>query len=236
MHLRDFENGKTTCILNVGCLTTGWDFPPVSKIFVAKPTLSRAKYSQMFGRGVRPLPGIVDRYHTPELRKAAIAESPKPHFEVFDLTDSSRFNDLQTAVDVLYPGEEVRLLQRVRNRIEKAGGAIDVDPILDEERAAAAREQAAIDALTEKMRLGLVAHGEFRNYERSVWAKAEEIDRERRRKERPWAVMPFGKYKGKKFAQIPSGYLQWVLANGNVRGPLRDAIVKSIEARTAVSR
>jgi hypothetical protein len=32
---------------------------------------------------------------------------------------------------------------------------------------------------------------------------------EQGRKPRRWVVMPFGKYKGKRFREIPTGYLRW---------------------------
>lgn len=231
MHLRDFEEGANGIILNVGCLCVGWDWPPIRKVFIAKPTLSRAKYGQMFGRGVRPLPGIVDRHNTPADRKAAIAASEKDCFELFDITDSSRRCDLRTAVDVLYPEESEVILKRVRRAVEKSQGTLDVDAVLEAERAAEAREQAARDALTEHLRGDLIADGTFSNYERSVLAQAEEDDRRMRAKQKQWNVMPFGKYKRQPFAAIPTGYLQWVLREGNVRGPLRAAIEKSIESR-----
>lgn len=227
MHLRDFEEGTTNVILNVGCLTTGWDYPPVCKVFIAKPTLSKSKYCQMFGRGVRPLPGIVDRCTSADSRREAIEGSNKPYFEVFDITDSSRFNDLRSAVDVIYPEEDAGLLKRVRRRVEKGGGQADLDPILEQERAAEAAEQAARDAMQERLRGNLVAHGQFSNYERSVHAIAEQQDRKTRR----WLVMPFGKYKGKRFRDIPTGYLRWALRETNMRGPLRATVEIEVAGR-----
>lgn len=228
MHLSRFENGHTNIVINVGCLTTGWDFPPIRKIFVAKPTLQGSRYGQMFGRGVRPLPGGVDRFHTAAERIAWIAGSEKPFFEVFDITDSSRLNDLQTASNVLLPGEEAKIVRRVRERVEKAGCVANVDQILQEEKEAAAREQAAQDALAEAQRATMVAHGTFSNYERDVNARAESAARGRR-----WTVMPFGKYKFKRFDSIPPDYLRWVLKNCTVKGALRATIERYALGKTA---
>lgn len=219
MHLHDFETGRTNIILNVGVLTTGYDFPPIRKIVIAKPTLQGSRYQQMIGRAMRPLPGGVDRFRTAAERVQWIAGSGKPHFEIFDLTDSSRLNELQTAVNALLPGEDEAIIRRVRKRVEKAGGVSNIDAILAEEKEAAAREQAAQDALTEHLRAGMVAHGTFTNYERDVNAKAESTGRGRR-----WTVMPFGKYKYQRFEVIPPDYLQWVLVNCTVKGPLRATI------------
>lgn len=227
LHLRDFEEGTTNVILNVGCLTTGWDHPPVSKVFIAKPTLSRAKYCQMFGRGVRPLTGVVDGRDSPAAREAAIRGSGKPFFEVFDITDSSRHNDLRSAVDAIYPEENPAVLSRVRRRVERAGGQMDLDPVLEQERAALAAEQAARDALQERLRMGLVAHGRYSHYERSVHATAERPDRPGRQ----WVGMPFGKYKGVRFRNVPTGYLRWALRESNLRGDLRLIVEMEVARR-----
>lgn len=43
-------------VVNVGVLTTGFDFPALDCIILARPTKSLALYYQMVGRGVRPFP------------------------------------------------------------------------------------------------------------------------------------------------------------------------------------
>lgn len=215
MHIRDFEEGACNIILNVGVLTTGYDFPPAKKIFLAKPTLSRPRYGQMIGRILRPSPpGLVDGLRTPEERRAAIAASNKPAAEIFDITDSSRLNDLRTAVDLLCPDEDAALLARVRRRIERTGKVRDVDAVLEQERKALAAEQAAHDALTEHLRADLIADGKFTNYGRDSDSRAEQSAKSRR-----WVVMPFGKYKKTRFEHIPPGYLRWLLDNYPVKDP-----------------
>jgi DNA repair protein RadD len=52
--LKDFKNGKFKIIANVGVLTTGFDFPELSTIVLARPTMSLALYYQMVGRAIRP--------------------------------------------------------------------------------------------------------------------------------------------------------------------------------------
>ncbi len=54
--INDFKQGLIKCVLNVGVLTTGFDFPELDTIVLARPTLSLALYYQMIGRGVRPHP------------------------------------------------------------------------------------------------------------------------------------------------------------------------------------
>ena len=43
-------------MVNVGVLTTGFDFPNLDCIILSRPTKSLALYYQMVGRGVRPAP------------------------------------------------------------------------------------------------------------------------------------------------------------------------------------
>jgi len=48
-----FRKGQTKVVSNVGVLTTGFDFPELETIILARPTMSLALYYQMIGRGVR---------------------------------------------------------------------------------------------------------------------------------------------------------------------------------------
>lgn len=213
-HLNDFEDGTVSIILNVGCLTLGWDFPPVKKLFIAKPTKSKAKYVQMFGRGTRPLAGVVDGYGSAELRKKAIAESAKPYFEVFDITDSSRHCDLCSSLDVLQPSLDRKLMARVKKK-QEAGGPMTgatLDPIIEEERAAEAAEQHARERLEWSRRAGIVGHAEFGHYARDMMAGAEGQDRKP-----PITHMPFGKYKRQKIEIVPTPYLWWIVNKSECR-------------------
>jgi DNA repair protein RadD len=51
-----FADGKLTCLVNVGCLTTGFDAPRVDLIAMLRPTQSTSLYVQCLGRGTRPHP------------------------------------------------------------------------------------------------------------------------------------------------------------------------------------
>lgn len=54
--INDFKAGKIKTICNVGILTTGFDYPELETIVLARPTMSLALYYQMIGRGIRPHP------------------------------------------------------------------------------------------------------------------------------------------------------------------------------------
>lgn len=51
--LSDFIAGRIRCVINVGVLTTGFDFPGLESILMAFSTMSLAKYYQVIGRVMR---------------------------------------------------------------------------------------------------------------------------------------------------------------------------------------
>lgn len=52
--LNQFKTGKIRHVINVGVLTTGFDFPELDCVVMSKPTMSLALYYQIIGRGIRP--------------------------------------------------------------------------------------------------------------------------------------------------------------------------------------
>lgn len=83
--------------------TEGFDAPASSMVAMARPTRSLTLYAQMLGRGLRPLPGVVDAFAegTDEQRREAIAESAKPHCLVLDFEGTGAQFDLVSPVDLL---------------------------------------------------------------------------------------------------------------------------------------
>lgn len=51
-----FKLGRIRYVANVGILTTGFDYPELEAVVVARPTMSLALWYQMVGRGIRPHP------------------------------------------------------------------------------------------------------------------------------------------------------------------------------------
>jgi DNA repair protein RadD len=52
-----FKAGEIKVLTNVGVLTTGFDYPELDTIVMARPTNSLAQYYQIVGREIRPFPG-----------------------------------------------------------------------------------------------------------------------------------------------------------------------------------
>lgn len=54
--LRSFKRGLTRYVANVGVLTTGFDYPELTTVVLARPTMSLGLFYQMVGRVLRPHP------------------------------------------------------------------------------------------------------------------------------------------------------------------------------------
>lgn len=52
--LENFKLGCIDVLVNVGVLTTGFDYPELDTVVMARPTMSLALYYQILGRGIRP--------------------------------------------------------------------------------------------------------------------------------------------------------------------------------------
>lgn len=99
--LQRFARGTVTHVVNCGVLTEGWDCPPAEVCVVARPTKSRALYSQMCGRVTRPLDGLVDGYERAADRRQSIAESAKPSCLILDFAGAGSKLKLVNPLDLL---------------------------------------------------------------------------------------------------------------------------------------
>jgi DNA repair protein RadD len=54
--IEGFKAGDIPVICNVGVLTTGFDYPELETVILARPTMSLGLYYQMIGRSIRPHP------------------------------------------------------------------------------------------------------------------------------------------------------------------------------------
>jgi superfamily II DNA or RNA helicase len=129
--LKGFDDGDTQVVVNVGVLTEGWDSPGCEVIIQARPTKSRCLYSQMVGRATRPLPGLVDGIATPELRREAIANSPKPSMLVVDFVGNAGKHKLMTTADILGGKVSDEAVERA-TKIAKEGKAVRMADALEQ--------------------------------------------------------------------------------------------------------
>ena len=216
------EPGAIQVVTNCGVLTTGWDFPGLEHIVMARPTKSLSLYTQILGRATRPLAGTVDfPGSTPELRRAAIADSRKPHFKMTDLVDISLSHRICTTIDALEGEMDEKLRDRFMEEVTD-GGLVDVQQKMeelrrrmeDEERAEKAREAERVKRqqmlLEARRRQGIRANVQYDTVAVDVM-NTPGIRQKSMVKRGPVAL--FGKYKGQPLAAIDSGYLKWKLTN-----------------------
>jgi len=162
--LRRYSRGDFQFMVNVGCLTEGYDEATVQMLSMGRITKNRALYAQMVGRGTRPLPGVVDGLDTPEERRAAIADSDKPNIHVLDFVGNSKHNLMSTA-DVLggcYSEEGV--VAKAKEKAKDSGSEVDMAAILKQ-----AEDEVKLE-LKERKRLGAKAR-----YDRKVVSAFESV-------------------------------------------------------------
>jgi superfamily II DNA or RNA helicase len=129
--MQDFRAGRIQFLCNCQVATEGFDAPNADLIVQARPTLSRALYAQMTGRGTRVLPDVVDRYEGKGLakeRREAIAASRKPDLVVLDFVGNSQKHDLATVVDILggnYSEAEMKAAKKYVKSGARAGEALE---------------------------------------------------------------------------------------------------------------
>lgn len=152
--LGEFARGEAQFMVNVGVLTEGFDDPGIQVIGMGRPTKSRSLYAQMAGRGTRPLPGLVDKYGTPDERRAAILSSHKPSVEIVDFVGNSGRHKLVSAADILGGDYEEAAVDRAREIVADGDEPMDVSEALEiaaeEIEEQKARERARVAALKAK--------------------------------------------------------------------------------------
>ena len=226
-----YMKGTNELIVNVGVLTTGWNFELVQEIFLAKPTKSLNLYTQMVGRGTRCLDGLIDMSMTKEERLAAIASSDKPYFTVHDLTDSSRCHKLQTCIDVLSQ-QDGEIKERVKRRAEEKPMELEeIDQAVADE-IQEQKEQKRLEREAEiKRRQKLIVGMEFTQEERDLF-----LDPDRDMPKRREFRAPFGQYKGQPLRNINIGYLEWMVNNCKLTPWWKDVISNHIRFRRSLAR
>lgn len=121
---RDYAKGEFQYLVNVGVATEGFDDPGVAVVVMARPTKSRALYTQMIGRGTRPLAGVVDHadlWDSAERRCRAIADSNKPSVEIIDFVGNAGRHRLITTADILGGNVSDEVVDRARARLRQEG-------------------------------------------------------------------------------------------------------------------
>ncbi len=219
--LEDFAapDGSTTHVCNVGVLTTGWDFPGLEHIVMGRPTRSVGLYTQILGRGTRPLPGVVDfEGSDPTSRRAAIAASDKPHFKVTDLCDNTLEHSLVGVADVLAglsqladPSQKKSVDDAVAAEVAeqtRRGDPVDVQAAIAAAREA---EKKRREEEEEKRRQRRLVASEAKYSRVEVEALGQGGAGSARGRQGIGYRMPFGKHKGKSIGELNGNYISSLL-------------------------
>lgn len=123
----DYSAGRFQILVNVGVVTEGVDVPGIEVVAMARPTKSRAVYAQAAGRGLRPLPGLVDGIVGANLRRDAIAASAKPWCEILDFAGVAGRHKLVGPEDILGGNYDDEIVEAVRQRLTETSASVPAD-------------------------------------------------------------------------------------------------------------
>lgn len=94
-----FRGSKIDVLVNCGLYLEGFDVPSIEVIINARPTKSTTLYTQVTGRGMRPLDEyayVLSELPSSEARREVIAQSAKPYEIIIDIVDQARRHQLVT--------------------------------------------------------------------------------------------------------------------------------------------
>ena len=94
-----FRGHKIDVLVNCGLYLEGFDVPSIQVIINARPTKSTTLYTQVTGRGLRPLDEyayMLSELPSPQARREMIAMSAKPYAIISDIVDLARRHQLVT--------------------------------------------------------------------------------------------------------------------------------------------
>jgi len=211
--MKAFRDGTNRLIVNCNVLGRGVDIPEIDEIFNARPTKSKSRFLQALGRGLRSLGGVLQNGMTREERLAAIAASAKPDWVWHDLSNTSRYHEPVTAIDILLAGDKT-IIDKVK---EKGEGKEKTQEQLDADMAEAIREHEEAERLAreeeKRRRAQLVVGVTFDSEERDLFAKADA----KAPGVRTWRFL-WGKYKGYPLSSpdVPDSYIRWAIEKGRM--------------------
>jgi superfamily II DNA or RNA helicase len=143
--IRRFKNREFQYLLNCAIFLEGFDADLIEVIAMARPTSSRALYSQMCGRGTRPVRMVsedgmesigVDDFADPISRRDYITGSPKPSVTILDFVGNACRHKLINTHDILGgkdSDEVVELAKKISK--DKSAKGLDSDTLEDLEQA-----------------------------------------------------------------------------------------------------
>lgn len=162
-----YKKGRIQHMVNCGLFLEGFDAPATSVVVMARPTKSLTLYTQVLGRGTRPLPGVVDGPHltTPDARKQSIAMSQKPAMVVIDYAGNAGRHKIVTAADVLGGRYDAPTREYAKETLAQEGRTEEIEAALER-----AQDELALLSEEQDRRRRIKAEVRFRSYEVSPFA------------------------------------------------------------------
>jgi len=146
--IRRYKNGDYQFLCNVGIATEGFDDPEIGVVAIARPTMSRALYTQMAGRGTRVLPNTVDGLANAHDRTRAIAASAKPNVEIIDFVGNATKHRLVTSADILSGKYPENVSDRAARLAQESKTPLDLIALM--EKASKEEEEEQINTITSR--------------------------------------------------------------------------------------
>lgn len=137
--LAAYQRGDVKALVNCALFTEGFDAPATGCVAIARPTKSRALYTQMVGRGTRTTTGTIDGVDAVEDRLAAIAASVKPDCLVLNFQPTNCAHSLISPVD-LFAGDDLPDDVRAAAKKAEAEGGDPLKAMAEAEARAAEEE------------------------------------------------------------------------------------------------
>lgn len=137
-----FRNGETQIIANVGIITEGTDLPRAEVAIMGRPTASRGLYTQMVGRILRPVPGIIDGLTSAYERREAIASSHKGTALVLDFVGNSGKHKLVCTADILGGKYDEEVVKQATEEAQKSQKPAKMSELLKQIKARIERQKA----------------------------------------------------------------------------------------------
>lgn len=150
-------------LVNVGCMTEGFDDASIDVVVMARPTKSRCLYTQMAGRGTRPLEDIahlLGDYDDAADRKRLIAESGKRKVEIIDFVGNCGRHKLVTSADILGGKYDDEVVELAKESVKAQGKPADMMTELQKAEVEIARRRRMREEA--ERRKHIIAHAQFK--------------------------------------------------------------------------
>lgn len=115
-----FRDGRLQFLCNCNVLTEGYDEWSVEVVALARPTKSRALYTQIVGRALRTQTGCIDGIERAEDRLDAIKTSAKPTATILDFEGNCGKHKLICTADILGGKDPPEVLEKAREIMRRS--------------------------------------------------------------------------------------------------------------------